>query len=150
MFFFSQSFCLVPKLNAIQTSPSTWIQNKKFPLELFVTKKCVPVDTRANYLNESADLKRKKENDTITATRLVLISSSFHPNVFFSFLFQLSSGDILQEPGYLALKESFFCVHELKGAPRKALCVWTQRNTICKVLTATLYTKVLIEQILQS
>lgn len=76
-------------------------------------------------MNESADLKRKKENDTITATRLVLISSSFHPNVFFGFLFSLSSGDILQEPGYLALKESFFvCVHELKGIPRKAFfCV---------------------------
>lgn len=64
-----------------------YIQNQNFPLELFVTKKCVPIDTSGNDTKESADLQKKKENDTVAVTRLVLISSSFHPNVFFGFLF---------------------------------------------------------------
>jgi len=49
----------------------------------------VSVDTKANDMNAFADLKRKKENGIVTTTHLVLILSSFHSNVFFSFLFNI-------------------------------------------------------------
>lgn len=42
------------------------------------------------------------------------------------------------------------CMNSKEYQEKLFLCVWTQRNTICKVLIATLYTKVLTDQILQS
>lgn len=93
-------------------------------------------------MNESSEIMK-------SASCLVLIPPSFHPQVVFLISLQLSFGCILQKPGQLILKESFFvCVHNLKEYQEKLFIVYVW--SICKVLRAMLHIKVLIKQVLQS